>query len=84
MIIHVNFNYILGECAYLELLRAYRKTFGKTAKESLQIDSWYGKSWTARLINPKQDDILLVEWRLCEGMLECPLYIWVWIINAFK
>ena len=74
MVIHINFAAVMGECAFKRLPQAYCCNSG--SKKALPgMTSHYGSSWKAKYKTQSPDDALKVEWGLCNGRPEGPIYI---------
>lgn len=73
MILHINFEYVLGKNAFLKLPEAFCQIGPK--QTPLAVESHHGKSWVARLVIQNPEEKLVMSWQLCDGMPNCPKYV---------
>lgn len=74
MVLHLNFERVLGHCAFLALPEAYCEV-NATPRYSVPVESRHGTSWLARMITQSPDDRLVMRWRLTEGLPQGPKYV---------
>jgi len=74
MVLHLNFERVLGHCAFLTLPEAFCE-IGSAPRYPVEVESRHGTSWIARLVTQSPDEHLAMRWQLTEGMPEGPKYV---------
>ncbi len=74
MVLHLNFERVLGHCAFLALPEAFCEV-NAAPRDSVPVESRHGTSWIARLVSKSPDERLVMRWRLTEGLPQGPKYV---------
>jgi len=75
VVLEVNFESVLGSCAFEGLPKAFRETRRSQEQSAVPIEpGCYGRSWKATL-NAVEEESLLIRWRLCEGFPGGSVYV---------